>query len=184
MSYGWIVVGAAMVIVCMGLGAMFALAVFIKPIPPSSGSPGSCPSRAGVLTGVVADRFGAKRTLVVGLIVQAVMVFTYLFAHDLRGFVAIALLFGLAYGGVMPLYALVTREYFGEKVTGTAYGGIFLISTVGMGLGSFAGGWFYDQLGAYTWLFLSSAGIGVAAAVLALTFRPPFRAALAIPAAR
>ncbi len=137
-----------------------------------------------IFTGVVADRFGAKRTLVTGLVVQAVMVFTYLFAHDLGAFLAIALLFGLAYGGVMPLYALVTREYFGEKVMGTAYGGIFLISTLGMGLGSFAGGWFYDHLGAYTWLFLSSAAIGVAAAVLALTFRPPFRARLAVSPAR
>jgi MFS family permease len=126
--------------------------------------------------GLLADRFGAKRTLVVGLALQAVMVFTYLFAHDLRAFVGIAAIFGVAYGAVMPLYALVTREYFGEKVMGTAYGGVFLISTLGMGLGSFTGGWFYDQLGSYAWLFLSSTAIGVAATVLALTFRPPFTA--------
>jgi len=107
------------------------------------------------------------------------MVFTYLFAHDLRAFVAIALLFGLACGGVMPLYALVTREYFGEKVMGTAYGAVFLISTLDMGLGSFAGGWFYDHLGGYTWLFLSSAAIGGAAAVLALGFRPRVHVTLA-----
>ncbi len=123
--------------------------------------------------GLLADRFGAKRTLVVGLALQAVMVFTYLFAHDLRAFVGIAAIFGVAYGGVMPLYALVTREYFGEKVMGTAYGGVFLVSTFGMGLGSFTGGWFYDQLGSYAWLFLSSTAIGVAATVVALTFRPP-----------
>ena len=127
--------------------------------------------------GLLADRFGAKRTLVVGLALQAVMVFTYLFAHDLRAFVGIAAIFGVAYGGVMPLYALVTREYFGEKVMGTAYGGVFLVSTFGMGLGSFTGGWFYDQLGSYAWLFLSSTAIGVAATVLALTFRPPRLAA-------
>ena len=132
-----------------------------------------------IVTGVLADRFGAKRTLIVGLVAQAVMVFTYLFAHDLRAFVAIALLFGLAYGGVMPLYALVTREYFGEKVMGTAYGAVFLISTLGMGFGSFAGGWFYDHLGGYTWLFLSSAAIGGAAAVLALSFRPRVHVTLA-----
>jgi MFS family permease len=97
--------------------------------------------------------------------------------------VGIAMIFGLAYGGVMPLYALVTREYFGEKVMGTAYGAVFLISTLGMGLGSFAGGWFYDQLGSYAWLFLSSAAIGVASMLLALTFRPPFRADMPAAAA-
>ncbi|MBI4635071.1 MAG: MFS transporter [Candidatus Rokubacteria bacterium] len=123
--------------------------------------------------GLLADRFGAKRTLVAGLAVQAGAIFVYLFVRELGGFYALALVFGLSYGGVMPLYALVTREYFGEKVMGTAYGAVFLISTLGMGIGSYAGGWFYDHLGSYAWLFASSAAIGTMAVVLALTFRPP-----------
>jgi MFS family permease len=123
--------------------------------------------------GLLADRFGAKPTLIAGLALQAAMIFGYLFARDLGAFVALALVFGAAYGGVMPLYALVTREYFGEKVMGSAYGAVFLISTLGMGLGSFAGGMIYDRLGAYTWLFLASSAIGTAAVVLAFTFRRP-----------
>src|SRR5205814_5947920 len=72
--------------------------------------------------GLLADRFGAKPTLIAGLAVQAAMIFGYLFARDLGSFVALALVFGTAYGGVMPLYALVVREHFGEKVMGSAYG--------------------------------------------------------------
>ena len=83
------------------------------------------------------------------------------------------MLFGISYGGVMPLYALVTREYFGQKVMGSAYGAVFLISTLGMGIGSWAGGFIHDALGTYAWLFISSAAIGVMAMVLALTFRAP-----------
>jgi MFS family permease len=124
-------------------------------------------------TGMLADRFGAKRTLVAGLALQAVIVYLYFFAQDTSTFYGLALVFGVAYGGVMPLYALLTREYFGEKVMGTAYGGVFLVSTLGMGLGSFAGGWLYDQLGSYAWLFISSAAIGVMAWLLALTSRAP-----------
>jgi len=124
-------------------------------------------------TGMIADRVGAKPALVAGLGVQAAVVALYLFAHDAGSFYLLALVFGVAYGGVMPLYALVTREYFGEKVMGSAYGGVFLVSTLGMGLGSFAGGWIYDHLGSYAWLYLSSAAIGVMAGGLALTFRPP-----------
>jgi MFS family permease len=127
--------------------------------------------------GLLADRFGAKRVLVTGLGLQAVIVLGYLVVRDVSAFVGVAAVFGIAYGGVMPLYALVTREYFGEKVMGSAYGAVFLISTTGMGLGSFAGGWFYDQLGGYAWLFLSSAAIGLAAMLLALTFRRPVPAA-------
>src|SRR5215813_2447356 len=126
-----------------------------------------------IMCGMIADRVGAKPTLLVGLALQAVMVFSYLFTRDTLSFYAAAVMFGISYGGVMPLYALVTREYFGEKVMGSAYGAVFLISTLGMGLGSFAGGVLYDRLGSYAWLYLSSTAIGVMAGVLALTFRPP-----------
>jgi MFS family permease len=123
--------------------------------------------------GWLADRFGAKRTLVAGLTLQAAMVSLYLFTTSLGGLYALAVGFGVAYGGVMPLYALLVRQYFGEKVMGTAYGAVFLISTLGMGLGSFAGGFIYDHLGNYGWLFVSSFLIGGAGALLALMFRPP-----------
>lgn len=131
----------------------------------------SVPGRIGC--GLLADRFGAKRTLIAGLALQAAMVFSYLFTRDAGSFYAAAIVFGVAYGGVMPLYALVTREYFGEKVMGTAYGAVFLISTLGMGLGSWGGGFIYDLLGTYGWLYISSAAIGAAAMVLAFTFRAP-----------
>ncbi len=123
--------------------------------------------------GILADRFGAKRTLVVGLALQAILVFGYLGARDSASFYALGVAFGVAYGGVMPLYAIVTREYFGEKIMGSAYGAVFLISTIGMGLGSFAGGAIYDRLGSYLWLYLGSGSIGLAAILLALTFRRP-----------
>src|SRR5207245_3640908 len=126
-----------------------------------------------IACGMIADRLGAKPTLLVGLAARSVMVVSYLFPHDALGFYAAAVLFGISYGGVMPLYALVTREYFGEKVMGSAYGAVFLISTLGMGLGSWAGGYIHDAFGTYAWLFISSAAIGLMAMVLALTFRAP-----------
>src|SRR5437879_12180485 len=92
-----------------------------------------------IATGMIADRVGAKPTLITGLALQAVVVALYLFAHDAGAFYLLALVFGVAYGGVMPLYALVTREYFGEEVMGSAYRAAFLISTLGMGVGYLAG---------------------------------------------
>jgi MFS family permease len=124
-------------------------------------------------TGMVADRVGAKPTLIAALGLQAGLIFLYVFAHDLLTLYALGLAFGVAYGGAMPLYALVTREYFGERVMGTAYGAVFFISCIGMGLGSYAGGAIHDLLGSYRWLFLSSFMIGGVAAVLAVTLRPP-----------
>jgi MFS family permease len=123
--------------------------------------------------GVLADRIGIKPTLLAGLALQAVMIVLYLLVRDLGLFYGLSIAFGVAYGGVMPLYALVTREYFGEKVMGAAYGAVFLVSTFGMGIGSFAGGWLYDRMGTYAWLYGGSFAVGALAVTLALTFRPP-----------
>jgi MFS family permease len=131
--------------------------------------------------GLLADRIGIKPTLLGGLALQAAMVVLYLFVSDVALFYLLALVFGVAYGGVMPLYALLTRQYFGEKVMGTAYGAVFLVSTLGMGLGSWSGGWLYDHLGSYAWLYGGSFVIGAAAVVLALSFRPPQRVAALQP---
>ena len=136
--------------------------------------------------GLLADRVGVKPTLLAGLALQAAMIVLYLFVRDVVPFYGLSVFFGVAYGGVMPLYALVTREYFGEKVMGAAYGGVFLVSTLGMGIGSFAGGILYDRLGSYAWLYTGSFIIGALAIVLALTFRPPRPVAVltAAPVAR
>jgi MFS family permease len=128
-------------------------------------------------TGIVADRVGAKRTLLTGLCLQAGAIFLYVFAHDAGTLYGLAMIFGVAYGSVMPLYAVVTREYFGERAMGTAYGGVFFISCLGMGLGSYAGGIIHDVFGSYLWLFLGSGGIATMAFVMALTLRPLTRAA-------
>jgi MFS family permease len=126
-----------------------------------------------IICGLVADRVGAKQTLVAALALQAAAVSLFLFTRELAGFYAVALVFGFAYGGVMPLYAILVREYFGERIMGTAFGAVAFVSTLGMALGPWAGGWLYDTFGGYFWLFLGSFGIGVAAVAIAVTFRAP-----------
>jgi MFS family permease len=126
-----------------------------------------------IVCGVLADRLGAKRTLVTGLAIQALAVSLYVFSRDTASFYALSLLFGIAYGGVMPLYAILVREYFGARVMGTAFGAVAMISTLGMAIGPWAGGWIYDVFGSYFWLYIGSFGIGLGAVAIALTFRPP-----------
>ena len=126
-----------------------------------------------IVCGLVADRIGAKRMLLVGLTMQAVAVSLYVFTASLGSFYALAVLFGFSYGGVMPLYAILIREYFGARIMGTTFGAVSAISTLGMALGPWAGGWFYDTLGGYFWLYIGSFGIGLGAVAIALSFRPP-----------
>ncbi len=129
-----------------------------------------------IICGLIADRVGAKETLVAGLLLQAVAISLYLVIQDLAGFYALALLFGFAYGGVMPLYAILVRTYFGAEIMGTIFGAVAMVSTLGMALGPWAGGWLYDSYASYFWLYVSSGGIGLGAAAIAFAFRPPHAA--------
>jgi len=126
-----------------------------------------------IICGIFADRVGAKRTLVVGLALQAFAIALYLLGDGLAGFYALALVFGFSYGGVMPLYAILVREYFGDRIMGTAFGAVSMVATLGMAVGPWVGGALYDTYGSYAWMFAGSAAIGLGAVAIATTFRPP-----------
>jgi MFS family permease len=129
-------------------------------------------------SGLLADRVGARPALVGMLTLQAVTLSFYLAADTAAALFPVALVFGIAYGGSMPLYALVAREVFGERVLGAAFGGIFFISCLGMGVGAYAGGLIHDLLGSYWALYLASTVVGGAAILAALALRPARAAAL------
>jgi MFS family permease len=159
-----------------GVSSMTAATVF--------GFTGLASLSGRIVCGLIADRVGAKQTLVAGLAIQALAVSLYVVTSGTIGFYALAALFGLSFGGVMPLYAILVREYFGAKIMGTAFGTVAMVSTLGMAIGPWAGGWLFDTFGSYFWMYIGSVGIGLGAVAIALTFRPPERqpVALAVPA--
>jgi MFS family permease len=128
-----------------------------------------------VIFGLLADRVGVKRVIVGGLALQAVGIYSYIFVSGLGDFYIRALILGMAYGGVMPLYAILARSYFSQGVMGTVLGAATMTSSIGMAFGPVGGGWLFDHFGTYHWLYIVSAAIGVAASVMALAFPPPRR---------
>ncbi|MBZ9789790.1 MFS transporter [Rhizobium sp. 3T7] len=125
-----------------------------------------------LLYGGLADRIGVKPVLVTGLLVQAIALATYLFVSRLGEFYVLAIIFGSAYGGVMPLYAVLAREYFGPRIIGTVFGAATMLSSLGMAFGPLIGGWIFDTFHNYSWLFIGSALVGLGAAAIALAFPP------------
>ena len=125
-----------------------------------------------LLLGVLADRLGVKKVLIAGLLVQALAIATYVFVNRLSEFYVLAVIFGTAYGGVMPLYAVLAREYFGQQIMGTVFGAATMVSSIGMAFGPVAGGWVFDSFDAYSWLFIGSFGVGLGAVAVALAFPP------------
>jgi len=127
--------------------------------------------------GLLGDRFGAKRVLVLGLLAQAFGALAYVFVRDLAAFYAVATVFGFIYAGTMPLYAVLARENFPLRIMGTVIGGIAMAGSLGMATGPLAGGLIYDTFESYAWLYIGSWIMGLGAFLIAMTFRP-------VPAAR
>ncbi|WP_292102264.1 MFS transporter, partial [Mesorhizobium sp.] len=114
-----------------------------------------------LLYGVLGDRLGVKPVLITGLAIQAAVIAAYLAVGRLEQFYVLAVIFGATYGGVMPLYAVLAREYFGPRIIGTVFGAATMLSSLGMSFGPLAGGMIYDAYASYSWLFIGSALVGL-----------------------
>jgi MFS family permease len=122
--------------------------------------------------GLLGDRFGAKRVLVLGLLAQAFGALGYVFVRELAAFYAVAAVFGFIYAGTMPLYSVLVRENFPLRMMGTVIGGTAMAGSLGMATGPLAGGLIYDAFASYAWLYIGSWAFGLGAFLIALTFRP------------
>lgn len=96
--------------------------------------------------------------------------------------VGIGAMFSLAISAgsrlAMPLYAVLAREYFDERIMGTALGAATMTSSIGMAFGSLAGRWIFDTFNSYSWLYPGSFGAAPGAVAIALAFPPLARDAL------
>lgn len=122
--------------------------------------------------GLAGDRFGAQRVLVIGLLAQAFGVLAYVFVSQLGGFYAVAVLVGFIYAGTMPLYAVIIRENFPLRMMGTIIGGMAMAGSLGMSTGPLLGGLIYDHFDSYALMYVGSWGMGLAAMLILLAFRP------------
>src|SRR3989442_6397781 len=75
--YGWVIVGAAMVVTCIGFGAMFSLGVFLQPMSADTGWSRTGISTAALLNflcmgigsfvwGALSDRLGTRVVVLLG----------------------------------------------------------------------------------------------------------------------
>lgn len=125
-----------------------------------------------LLFGLAADRFGAKSVLAVGLLIQALGIAAYAMVDQLDQFYAMAVVLGAAYGGLMPLYAVLARSYFSASILGGVIGAAATISSLGMALGPPVGGWIFDHYGSYSLLYAASGAVGLLAVITTLIFPP------------
>ena len=117
---------------------------------------------ARIAWGALSDRIGGVAALCLGSGAQCVMLTTFLIVESLPGLYVIAALYGLAYGGITPMYSLVIRQYMPLAQVGWRIGVVYLFGTVGMSFGGLCGGIVHDVAGSYDLAFLIGVAFNVA----------------------
>ncbi|MEI8151601.1 MAG: MFS transporter [Hyphomicrobiales bacterium] len=134
-----------------------------------------------VMSGFIADRIGGVSTLLISSVLQGLALFLYMFFDGLASLYVISALFGLFQGGLVPMYAIIVREYFAPQEAGTRLGVILMATLGGMALGGWMSGAIFDLTGSYQAAFFNGVVWNLVniSIVTWLLFRPKRRRPLA-----
>jgi MFS family permease len=136
------------------------------------------------VTGLVSDRLGRKRTLLIVLLVSAVSLIGLLYSGNAKNqtaFIFFAFLVGFGGGAFYPMFASLVPDYFGENNNASNYGLVYSSKLVGSVLGIGVGASVIDHWG-YTGAYWIAGGSALLSAAVASFLRQPGRVPVAEPA--
>ncbi len=109
----------------------------------------ACGIASRLISGMICDRIGGIRTLLLGSALQGIALLLFLPFNSLISLYLISALFGLFQGGLVPAYAIIVREYFPAQEAGRRVGSVMMASLLGMALGGWMSGKIFDMTGSY-----------------------------------
>lgn len=118
----------------------------------------ACGIVSRLVSGVICDRIGGVRTLLLGSALQGVGLMLFLPFDGLVPLYVISAMFGLFQGGIVPAYAIIIREYFAPQEAGARVGAVIMATLIGMALGGWMSGWIFDVTGSYQAAFINGMG--------------------------
>ena len=111
-----------------------------------------------LVSGVICDRIGGLRTLLLGSVLQGLALLLFLPFDGLLSLYVISALFGLFQGGIVPSYAIIVREHFPPAEAGARVGTVLMATLFGMALGGWMSGKIFDLTGSYHAAFINGIG--------------------------
>jgi MFS family permease len=124
-----------------------------------------------LLTGTVADRIGTVNGLFLCCGVVFISMIYLIFVNSLWGLYIFAVVFGLAYGGEIPLIPMLINQFYGTRSMAALVGVLMFISGLGGALGPLVGGLIFDATSSYHWAFIIASIGSFTAIVLTLVFK-------------
>jgi MFS family permease len=118
----------------------------------------ACGIVSRLVSGLICDRIGGLRTLLLGSVLQGVALLLFIPFDSLTSLYIISALFGLFQGGIVPSYAIIVREHFPPAEAGARVGTVLMATLLGMALGGWMSGKVFDLTGSYDAAFLNGVG--------------------------
>ncbi len=115
----------------------------------------ACGIVSRIVSGLICDRIGGLRTLLLGAVLQGVALLLFLPFDGLVSLYVVSALFGLFQGGIVPSYAIIVREHFPPAEAGARVGTVLMATLFGMALGGWMSGKVFDLTGSYHAAFLN-----------------------------
>lgn len=131
--------------------------------------------------GLIADRIGGLRTVLIGSSWQALTISGFLITRNEIALFGLAAAFGVGYSGLVPANTLAARELFPADEAHWRIPVVLFCSALGMATGGWLGGALYDRFGYYGPAFAAAVAVNILnlAVISTLVWRQTSVAALA-----
>ena len=156
--YGWRLVGVGMSLSTAGIVVLTYTAVAL-------------PSQ--FFAGVIADKLPKPVVLFVFLSLQASAIMVIAFAEDVRMAFLFAVIYGVGFGGRIPLLTAIRGEYFGRKAFATIMGLSQMPNNIAMMFAPLFAAYMFDTTGTYLIPFFSFSILNFLGTGLVLLVRKP-----------
>jgi predicted MFS family arabinose efflux permease len=111
--------------------------------------------------GSLADRVGGLAAYALSCSAQTVVVFWFTQTSSMAALFSLSILFGFGFAGVMTCLLICAREAAPMRMSGTAMAIVSTTAWVGMGIGSYQAGFFYDLNKGYVLSYGNAAIAGI-----------------------
>ena len=110
--------------------------------------------------GRICDLIGPIRTYALMSLGQTLLVIWFPHIEALFGVYLLAALFGFSFSGVMASMVICVNVVVPAGVAARAWSIVSFFAWIGMGTGSYMGGFIFDLTGGYTWAYAFAAAMG------------------------
>ena len=135
-----------------------------------------------LLSGALADRYGASRPTLICFVLRIGLFGYILFMQDTVSIATAALVYGFTFTMTAPLTVVFAGNIFGTARLGSVSGLINMVHQIAGGLGAFVGALIFDATGSYNGAFILMFALSIlgTATTVAIRERPFQRAAQSV----